>query len=1762
MWAAYGNAGGHWTGGDSTVSVPLPDGRLVWLFSDTFLGTVNADFSRPTNTPMVNNTMVVQDGTTLGATLHGGTASAPKSLVDTGVSTEMYWVGDGIASGATLNVLYNRYRKTGDGSLDVELVGTALATFALPALTLSSVTMLPVGNKIAWGTEILQDGGQTYVYGVEHAGGMKFAHVARTASGLGGAWQFWDGTTWSSTEASSQRLFSGVGGFSVDRIGSDYVLISQDTDYLFGPSIVAHVASTPTGPFGPPQYLFDAPEPGANSSHIIYDVRTQQTLATTGKLLISYNVNSVQNSDNFADARIYRPRFAEVPWPFPTPDPAAVPARPTGLSIDGDGDPIRLTWSAVAGATGYRVYRRDVTAGQTYFTRQPAVEPGTSVEISLLTDGHTYEFRVAAVNAAGESLPSDTRSVVIDVAPPGTPANVTAVASGSGEIVLNWSAVAGPAQYRAYLRDVSEQQTEFTAMEMDSAFGTTTTARKLANDHDYEFVVTALNGGGESPRSRPASARAHYDAPVAPAALTATANADGTISLTWTAPGPELYYWIYQRDVTAGDTTFLRLAYPVTQGSSFTAGALEHQHQYEFKVSAINAGGEGPASTPARATALYALPGTPVGVSATANPDASVTLTWTAPGDNLWYWVYQKDVTAGETSFTRLAYPVTDGVTARPGGLLDTHEYDFAVSAINAGGEGALSNPVRVRARYDAPAAPTGLQTTVNGDGSVSLSWSAPAPNLYYWVYQRDVTAGETTLQRSAYPVTEGTSARPGLLTQGHEYEFAVSAVNGGGEGPKSTPVRATARYDLPGTPTDVQAVPGDGQVTLTWNAPAPDLWFWTYYRDVTAGDTEFSRSAYPVTSGTTQTLGWLANGHDYEFKVSAVNAGGEGAASAVVTAKPLPPLPAQVTGLTAAANDLGEIALNWTAPAENLWYWVYVRDVTAGESTFTKLAYPVTTGPSWTATGLTHGHLYEYKIAGVNAAGDGPASAVASATAHYALPAAPTNLRATTAGDGTISLTWDAPAPGLWFWVYQRDVTAGQTSFTRGTYPATSTTATTGALVDGHLYEFKVSSINGGGEGPASAPVQITAHGGLPLAPSALTATAGNAQVQLSWTASPTANVYYWIYYRDTAGTQGFTRLEYPASGTTATVGSLTNGHLYEFIVTATNASGDSPASNVASAKPMPPAPTAPTGLSAIADNGKVGLGWQMNSTADRYNIYYRDTTAGQTGWTKHPVSPAEWWYTVAGLTNGHRYEFRVTSVNLTGESGPSTVVAATPVPPAPQAPTGLTAVAGNGQVSLSWNASATPNVYYWVYYRPQGQTTWYYYQNPTTATSFTAKPLWNGYSVEFKVTAANLGGQSGFSNTVSATPFYPPPAAPSGLQATAGDGKVTLTWTASPTPNVYYWIYYRPQGHSEWYYFKYPASGTRFVATGLLNGFTYEFKVTAANLAGQSGYSNTVSAKPFQPLPAAPTGLQAAAGDGTVTLTWNASTTPNVYYWIYYRAQGQSAWYYFKYPASGTRFVATGLLNGFTYEFKVTAANLAGQSGYSNTVSARPVPPPPFVPSLRATSHPGYIWLEWQCTLFPGGPVALWIEHRLNNGAWIRATLPIWHQVGLCDQGRSFDTTVFVWGQYIEFRLVAERITTAVSNVVGANQMLSIPSAYVLMTSPTNSGWGWFWAGKSGSTWSEYGFDWSDDGCSNSPDRPFGFNFLPGCQRHDFGYSNNRRAGLNAEPWRERVDYTLLWDLRNECAKYSSHQSDCYAYASLYYSAVRKWGRGAWDS
>ena len=91
---------------------------------------------------------------------------------------------------------------------------------------------------------------------------------------------------------------------------------------------------------------------------------------------------------------------------------------------------------------------------------------------------------------------------------------------------------------------------------------------------------------------------------------------------------------------------------------------------------------------------------------------------------------------------------------------------------------------------------------------------------------------------------------------------------------------------------------------------------------------------------------------------------------------------------------------------------------------------------------------------------------------------------------------------------------------------------------------------------------------------------------------------------------------------------------------------------------------------------------------------------------------------------------------------------------------------------------------------------------------------------------------------------------------------------------------------------------------------------------------------------------------------------------------------------------------------------------------------------------------------------------------------------------------------------------------------------------------------------SWASYGFDWTTDYCSASPDKPLGFNFTNPCWHHDFGYRNYKDLGQFAGN-KARVDDVFYADLRRVCAGYSSLvRPACYSLAWTYYQAVRVFG------
>ncbi|AYY13721.1 DUF4185 domain-containing protein [Actinobacteria bacterium YIM 96077] len=317
----YADSGVGWTGADSTYSVPLKDGSLAWIFSDTFLGPVNDDGTRPESTPFLNNSVVLQDGSDL-TTITGGTDDDPASLVGPGPDSDWRWFGAGLRTGpGDLQIGLLEFQSFGDGPWDWAWSGNALATIDTETWDVTSIDALPSESGVQWASWYQRAGEHVYVYGVEDVEDGKYMHVAKV---LGGdltdleRWRYWDGESWQREESSSARVINDVANeYSVTPFRDGYLLVTQDTSVPFNSEIRAYVSCSPTGPFVNPTTLYDMPETGASGSYgnenvYGYNAHEHPELRDGDTVLVTYNVNSLDPADLYDDVTIYRPRFVEI----------------------------------------------------------------------------------------------------------------------------------------------------------------------------------------------------------------------------------------------------------------------------------------------------------------------------------------------------------------------------------------------------------------------------------------------------------------------------------------------------------------------------------------------------------------------------------------------------------------------------------------------------------------------------------------------------------------------------------------------------------------------------------------------------------------------------------------------------------------------------------------------------------------------------------------------------------------------------------------------------------------------------------------------------------------------------------------------------------------------------------------------------------------------------------------------------------------------------------------------------------------------------------------------------------------------------------------------------------------------------------------------------------------------------------------------------------------------------------------------------------
>jgi hypothetical protein len=372
-------------------------------------------------------------------------------------------------------------------------------------------------------------------------------------------------------------------------------------------------------------------------------------------------------------------------------------------------------------------------------------------------------------------------------------------------------------------------------------------------------------------------------------------------------------------------------------------------------------------------------------------------------------------------------------------------------------------------------------------------------------------------------------------------------------------------------------------------------------------------------------------------------------------------------------------------------------------------------------------------------------------------------------------------------------------------------------------------------------------ASGTVPGAPTIGTATAGNGQASVPFTAPASNGGSAIISYTATSSPGNITRTLSQAGSGTITVTGLTNGIAYTFTVKATNANGISVASDPSNSVTPATVPGLPTGVSATAGNAQATVSFTAPASNGGSAITSYTATSTPGSFTGTLIQAGSGTITVTGLTNGTAYTFTVKATNAIGTGAASATSNSVTYVIVPGAPTIGTATAGNAQATISFTAPASNGgsaiTSYTATSSPGSFTGTL---NQAGSGTITVPGLTNGTAYTFTVKATNAIG-TGAASAASNSVTYTVPGVPTIGTATAGNAQATVSFTA-PAPNggpaiTSYTATSSPGNFTGT--LNQAGSGT-IIVSGLTNGTAYTFTVTATNAVGTcaaSTASNSVT-------------------------------------------------------------------------------------------------------------------------------------------------------------------------------------------------------------------------------------------------------------------------------------------------------------------------------
>ena len=876
---------------------------------------------------------------------------------------------------------------------------------------------------------------------------------------------------------------------------------------------------------------------------------------------------------------------------------AAVPDAPAKPSVSGGNARVRLSWITPdnngAAITGYKYQQKTGTGQWGSWTAISNSATATSHIITTLTNGTNYQFKVRAVNSAGDGGESPASNTV-------TPASRTLSSADVGATTATLT-LSSPAEDWYY---------KYTAPATPA--GTCSSPQTGARASATGLVPAASNTlkayGDRGCTFELATASAFLTKPGQVQGLTATAGA-GQLSLAWTAlTGTVTGYKVQWKSGNESYNTSSRQT-TVSGGTSNSAtiSNLAAGISHTVRVTAYNATGDGAAS--AEAT------GTPTGKTLTVSKITKTTATLTiADHTGNWYYKYTVPTTPAGTCSS-----VQSTSSADLTNLLGGTSYTFRAYSDSSCSTWLGSEVTFTTLAASVPPAPS--QPAVSGatSGQVTITWTSSGDGgsaITSWEYQQKAGAGQwgswTTVPSSGASTRTYTVQS---LTNNTEYKFKVRAVNSAGNGAASPEsFGATPGASVPSAPSNLRASSQNRQISLLWFSPISD------------GGSPIIRHEYLQSDGVTWGTDWktitdappgavggsvtgLTNGVLYAFKVRGVNAVGNGAespSSGTIAPGATPPLAPELTLL---AGDR-QVKLSWVSGGDGgsaITSWEYQR--TTGDNpaeSWTTIPNSGATTTSYTVTNLVNGTQYKFRVRAVSGNGNGTASLQSAAVT----PGLPT-LTSSAVTKNTATLTIGRH-DGNWYYKYTTP-SGGECSAVQ-----------TGAIVNltnltgGTSYTYKAYSDSSCSTVLATASAFTTSAATAPAAPAKPSVAHGNASVTLTWTApnnNGAAITRYEYAYKTTGDYGSWTAIPNSASLTTYKVTGLTNGTAHTFKLRAVNSAGngaDSPDSD--SVTPFAPVTVSALSPSTVPEGGSatytVVLG--MAPTSD---VSVAIANRGQTG-------------------------------------------------------------------------------------------------------------------------------------------------------------------------------------------------------------------------------------------------------------------------------------------------------------------------------------------------------------------------------------------------------------------------------------------------------------------------------------------------------------------------------------------------------------------